>query len=147
MKQEQEWEQLGEREREQTGKQNDENWTNMTFLCFFLFLFFVTFVVVALALTTKCTWISIRRSVSASIGSHGNCPNRTMGQRVFPLCLVLFGFLMTNNGCECGLTLWWATALCAARQSVPLSQFLPQIKQTAVNCKIYWLSHPNAADI
>lgn len=39
MKQEQEREQLGEREREQTGKQNDENWTNMTFLCFFLFLF------------------------------------------------------------------------------------------------------------
>lgn len=49
------------------------------------FFFFVTVVVVALALTTKCTWISIRRSVSASIGSYGSCLQLDNGTAAVPL--------------------------------------------------------------
>lgn len=116
---------------------------SLSFSCFFLLLLLLLLLLWPQSALESQLGAAFRHPLGHMVAAS----NWTMGQQLFPFCPVLFGFPMTNNGCECGLTLWWATALCAARQSVPLSQFLPQIKQTAVNCKIYWLSHPNAADI
>lgn len=114
---------------------------------FFSFSLFVTVVVVvvALALTTKCTWISIRRSVSASIGSHGSCPQ--LDSSCSPSVQLFLDFRWRTTDANADWPCDGPVHFVQPDSQFPFPQFLPQIKQTAVNCKIYWLSHPNAADI